>query len=93
MVEVYPCHEECFYYGVFGDVEGCDASGFHERMEPGQECPYPNHRSICQHIGTFSFLELCAALEGTPTIDTKTGEPGDFTKLLISLDTNPPYSR
>ena len=86
MVEVYPCQEECFHYGMFGGVEGCDAGRFHEQIQPGQECLYPKHRNICQYVGSFSFLELCAALEGTPTIDPKTRELGDFTKLLLSLD-------
>ncbi len=93
MVDVYPCHEACFHYGMFGGVDGCDASGFHEKMQPGQECPYPKSRAIGQYLGTFSFLEVCAALEGTPTINPRTGELGDFTKLLLSLDADSKPSR
>lgn len=61
-----PCHEDCFHYGMFGWVEGCDAGRFHEKMQPGQKCLYPNLRHICKPIGTFSMLEICAVLEGTP---------------------------
>ncbi len=81
------CHEDCFYYGCFGGVEGCDVQnggGWPEQIEPGQRCLYPNERSVSKPI-IISSLELCAALEGVPRADSN-GQPAGFTKLLIDLD-------
>jgi hypothetical protein len=49
------CHEDCFYYGSFSGVEGCDVSngnwgGWPEQIQPGQKCLYPRKRDICEPI-------------------------------------------
>lgn len=91
------CHEDCWYYGMFGGVSGCDVQnggwgGWSEEIEPRQKCLYPNKRSVSKPI-IISELEICAALEGTPFVDPKTGELGNFTKLLLNLDSDNLSSR
>lgn len=85
------CSGDCWHYSVFGGDEGCgvqdELSGnpWPELIEPGEECFYPEKRSICKPVLVGDLFSLCAALEG----DVIKGGPYDNTKfvqMLIDID-------
>ena len=81
------CHENCWHYGVFGGVEGCEAKNelegnpWPEPIEPGQKCLYPDKRDVKKPLFIGSMVGLCAALEGEVII----GGPADNTQLVQLL--------
>ena len=68
------CHYDCFYNGVFGGEECCDASGFYELTKHGETCLHPDQKSMSKYIGTVSLLDLCNVLSGVPLDNSRFGE-------------------
>ena len=81
-----PCHEDCWYYDVFGGVEGCGQrhkgwGGWPEEIKPGEDCLYPSKRDVCKPVLVVSNIGLCAALEGAVI----KGSPNDNTAFVEAL--------
>ena len=79
------CDSNCFNYGMFGGIGGCDAldnsGGAHQPIEPEQTCLHPDKKELSIDLGVFSLQGLCAALEGEIIV----GGENDNTKLVKVL--------
>jgi len=76
------CNYNCFHYGMFGGIGGCDAldnsGGAHQPIEPEQTCLYPDKKEFSIDLGVLSLQGLCVALEGAIII----GGENDNTKIV-----------
>ena len=73
---------------MFGGVEGCEALDhgygfYHEPVEPGQNCLYPDRKTFPDISFTMSAAGLDAVLGEEPTIIV--GGKHDNTKLISVL--------
>jgi len=82
------CHENCWHYGNFGGVEGCEQvhggwGGWPEPIEPGEECLYPEKRDVFEESFSMSTQGFCAALAGE-IIEGRSHDNARLVKLLTS---------
>jgi len=79
------CDGNCWHYGMFGGVGGCEAldswGSIHEPIEPGQTCLHPDKKEFGVDLGVVSAQGLCAALEGAVIV----GGEHDNTQLVKVL--------
>ncbi|MFA5992478.1 MAG: hypothetical protein WC796_02095 [Candidatus Pacearchaeota archaeon] len=83
------CDVNCWHYGSFGRVDGCerntdDYGGWPEPIEPGQKCLYPDDKRICQPV-IISLLGLCAMLDGV-VIEGGVNDNTHLAQMLVGAE-------